>query len=155
VHVRASRPFLPHAERRCRVHRELGLGAVVIIIDSDNYAEHGIETFFFPGGEPHAKLPAFTGERVLLFLKLRNWADTGRAMVVINALEQQLEWFDAFIPYFPGARQDRTDGYSPLTLDIYPRILGAGVKFSVNVFDPHSDAIFDRMNVGVFMPRHL
>lgn len=126
----------------------------MIIIDSDNYAEHGIEAFFFPGGEPHVKIPHFEDE-VLLFLKLRTWNDVGLAMALIDALEHQAAWFHVFCPYFPGARQDRTDGKSPLTLDLMGRILGKGVRFSLDVFDPHSDAIHERMNVGVWMPRHL
>lgn len=126
----------------------------MIIIDSDNYAAHGIEAFFFPGGEPHVKIPQFDGE-VLLFLKLRTWNDVGLAAALIDALERQLTWFKVFCPYFPGARQDRSDGRSPLTLDLMGRVLGRGVGFSLDVFDPHSDAIHERMNVRTWMPRHL
>jgi hypothetical protein len=32
-----------------------------MIIDSDSYAASGIDTLFFPGGEPHVKLPAVNG----------------------------------------------------------------------------------------------
>lgn len=126
----------------------------MIIIDSDDYKASGVDAFFFPGGEPHVKIPQFQDD-VLLYLKLRTWNDVGLAAALIDALERQDKWFRVFIPYFPGARQDRTDGHSPLTLDLMGRVLGRGVKFSIDVFDPHSDAIHERMNVFVHMPCDL
>lgn len=95
----------------------------MIIIDSDNYAEHGIETMFFPGGEPHVKIPRFK-EMPVLFLKLRTWNDTGFAALLIDALHQQFTTIPRiFIPYFPGARQDKTDGMAPLTVHVMNRLL--------------------------------
>ena len=85
------------------------------IIDSDRYAEAGIETMFFPGGEPHVKVPWGT-ERVLLYLKLRTWNDVGFAALVIDAFERQGRLERVFIPYFPAARQDKTDGRAALSL---------------------------------------
>lgn len=126
----------------------------MIIIDSDDYKASGVDAFFFPGGEPHVKIPEFQDD-VLLYLKLRTWNDVGLAAALINALEQQDKWFRSFIPYFPGARQDRSDGRSPLTLDLIGRVLGRGVKFSIDVFDAHSYAIHERMSIHEWMPRDL
>lgn len=126
----------------------------MIIIDSDNYAASGIDAFFFPGGEPHVKVPDFTDD-VLLYLKLRTWNDVGLAAALIDTLERRESFFRTFIPYFPGARQDRTDGRSPLTLELMGRVLGKGVKWSIDVFDPHSHAIHDRMVVRTWMPSDL
>ena len=100
----------------------------MIVIDSDNYDAAGIKTLFFKGGEPHAKLPIFT-EDVLLFLKLRTWNDVGLAVCVIDALSRQSKiHVYAFIPYWPGARQDRShnkkdpDDQAPCTLEIVGRM---------------------------------
>jgi len=129
----------------------------VIVIDSDNYAEHGIETLFFPGGEPHVKVPADLAGDVLLFLKLRTWNDTGLAACLINALARnnRVKLLHPFIPYFPGARQDRTDGLAPLTIELMNRLLASDQPF-IHVFDAHSDAVTDHMKwVNVLMPRDL
>lgn len=130
----------------------------IIIIDSDDYAAAGIKTFFFPGGEPHCRLPESLSpkdQRILLFLKLRTWNDVGLAAVVIDALERRIEqqgdgFFSVFAPYWPGARQDRSDGLTPFTLDFMCRVIGRGTMFDMSVFDPHSDAIHTRANVGVY-----
>lgn len=107
------------------------------VIDSDNYAASGIETFFFPGGEPHARIPKDFGP-ALLFLKARTWNDFGLALCVLNALRQQSlapTW--VFAAYLPGARQDRTDGQTPMTCEIYLTLLK---RYSdrVYTFDAHS-----------------
>lgn len=106
-----------------------------MIVDSDNYAASGIETMFFPGGEPHVKIPNFVDQNILLFLKLRTWSDVGIAACLMDAMFSQTATHKTFIPYFPGARQDRTDGYSPLTARMMTRIL----PDRAFVFDIHSN----------------
>lgn len=111
-----------------------------MIIDSDNYAAAGIETLFFPGGEPHAKIPPALGGDVLLFLKLRTWNDTGIAACVIDALSRNnnVGILDVFIPYFPGARQDRSDGFASLTVILMANLLSNSTRAKYHLFDPHS-----------------
>lgn len=122
------------------------------IIDSDRYAEAGIETMFFPGGEPHVKVPLGAG-RVLLYLKLRTWADVGFAALVKDAFERQGRLGPVFIPYFPAARQDKTDGRAALTLEVMGRLLG---KSPISVFDPHSARLSDHVSVArALMPADL
>jgi ribose-phosphate pyrophosphokinase len=123
----------------------------MLVIDSDNYAAAGIETLFFPGGEPHAKVPRFT-DRLVLHLKLRTWADCGIAGCVLNALQYQGASFRTFIPYFPGGRQDRTDGTAPLTVNIMRDLLAYGPLW---VFDPHSHITRDSTFCHVLMPSDL
>lgn len=122
------------------------------IIDSDDYAASGIETLFFPGGEPHVKIPIFT-EELRLFLKLRTWNDVGIAACLLSALESQDVDAEVFIPYFPGARQDRTDGTAPLTVEMIAGLLDYGRNLTV--FDPHSDVLIDTVSPLILMPRHL
>jgi ribose-phosphate pyrophosphokinase len=73
--------------------------------------------------------------------------------MLIDALEQQGVFFDAFIPYMPGARQDRTDRKSPLTVKVMSRVLDLCNRD--HVFDPHSDVLERIAPVQVWMPRHL
>lgn len=125
----------------------------MIIIDSDNYQASGIETFFFPGGEPHAKLPFFD-EDVIFHAKVRTWTDAGFAACVISALQYQSCKSTIFMPYFPGARQDRTDGRAPFTVQIMHNLFSTGRP--IHVFDPHSPAIWHGGSVfNCMMPEHL
>ena len=120
----------------------------MIIIDSDNYAAQGIETMFFPGGEPHVKVPKFK-EDLLLHLKLRTWNDVGLAACLCSALGHQKAQYLSFIPYFPGARQDRSDGLAPFTLSIMTNLL---YHRKTAIFDPHSDMLSRYIPFTAFMP---
>ena len=122
------------------------------IIDSDRYGDARIETMVFPGGEPHVKVPKVE-EDVTLFLKLRSWADVGFAVLVIDALERQGRLGHVFVPYFPAARQDKTDGRAALSLAVMGRLFGAA---PVCVFDPHSAKLMQHVKVTrAYMPADL
>lgn len=122
------------------------------IIDSDRYADAGIETMVFPGGEPHVKVPRME-EDVTLFLKLRTWADVGFAVLVIDAFGRQGRLRHTFIPYFPAARQDKTDGRAALSLAVNGRLFGAT---PIRVFDPHSVKLLEHVKVArAYMPADL
>lgn len=124
------------------------------IIDSDNYLASGVETMFFPGGEPHVKIPIFD-EELLLHLKLRTWNDVGFAACLMDALEHQGSIFRSFIPYFPGARQDRTDGKAPQTAYLMADILDSAGGH-ITIFDPHSHVISDYLeDCSILMPADL
>lgn len=126
----------------------------MLVIDSDDYSAAGIATMFFPGGEPHVKLPTID-DAVLLHLKLRTWADTGFAALLMDALcRQGGKKPIAFIPYFPGARQDRTEGTAALTVHIMARLLAQSCC-EVWVFDPHSPRTQRETGASVMMPKHL
>lgn len=128
------------------------------VIDSDNYAASGIETMFFPGGEPHVKCPLLK-ESTLLFLKLRDWGDVGIAACLIDALKRRKSGPQviSFIPYFPGARQDRITnldlGKYPLTAHIIANILGT--SSTTVTFDSHSSVLHQFMNIISIYPESL
>lgn len=128
----------------------------MIVIDSDNYKEHGIETLFFPGGEPHAKIPASLRGDVLLFLKLRTWNDVGIGACVANALDRKGEigLLQVFLPYFPGARQDRSDGRAPMTVELVAHLFDSA-RGSLHVFDPHSDQVKFWSSAKSWMPADM
>jgi len=123
------------------------------VIDSDNYAASGIEAFFFPGGEPHARVPKDFGD-ALLYLKARTWNDVGLGIMVGEALYNQSSgkvWL--FVPYFPGARQDRSDGQTPITAQWMRDTFR--VSFDrIFTFDVHSDVV-GKMVTKNFMPWDL
>ena len=122
------------------------------VIDSDRYSEAGVETMVFPGGEPHVKVRRME-EDVTLILRLRNWADVGFAVLVIDAFERQGRLRHTFIPYFPAARQDKTDGRAALSLAVNGRLFGAT---PIRVFDPHSVKLLDHVKVArAYMPADL
>lgn len=128
------------------------------VIDSDDYRASGIETFFFPGGEPHARIPENFGD-ALLFLKPRTWNDVGIAACVLNALYYQGHtkhrnvWL--FCPYLPGARQDRTDYRTPVTREVIARFLGQSAT-RLYTFDLHSSPRFLGAHIEKnFMPSDL
>jgi ribose-phosphate pyrophosphokinase len=132
------------------------------VIDSDNYAAAGIDTMWFPGGEPHVKVPASLTGNVLAFLKLRTWADVGIAGCLIDALcrDSNVETLATFIPYFPGARQDKVkrngsdDPFSPLTLALMADFLTH--ENYTAVFDAHSRVLFDFCRpISNVMPKDL
>lgn len=113
------------------------------IIDSDNYAAAGVQTFFFPGGEPHARLPDnFDAQQpTLLVARMRTWNDVGIAACVLDALRQaKCQRIGLFAPYFPAARQDRTDGRTPLTMKMIIRLL-EGTVDTPHTFDLHNPAV--------------
>lgn len=127
------------------------------LIDSDNYAASGIETMFFPGGEPHARIPKDFGP-ALLFLKARTWNDVGLALVVLDALriqgqDQEFRKVWLFAPYFPGARQDRSDKQTPGTASLMLNLF-QDVTDKIFTFDAHSGMTSELVDHN-FMPSDL
>lgn len=109
------------------------------VIDSDNYSAAGVVTMKFPGGEPHVKIPReLEGANVLAVLKLRTWDDVGYAALLLDALEQADASVTPFIPYYPGARQERSDGTAPITLGVMNRLLAYNTVVHVLDFHSHS-----------------
>lgn len=129
-----------------------------MIIDSDNYKAAGIETLFFPGGEPHVKVPRKwkSAEAIKLFLKLRTWNDVGLAACLLDVLERRGDTVsEVFIPYFPGARQDKAfDMEAPYTVALVENMLCG--SHDISVFDPHSPVLEAMGGVrDVYMPADL
>lgn len=112
----------------------------LIVIDTDKYEANGIRTFKFPGGEWHAEVPSFNEEPVTIFAKIRTWDDFGKLLVVMSAISCQPSYIHLFIPYFPGARQDRNPGgNTPLTVQVYMQAITPYVS-RLTVLDVHSAA---------------
>lgn len=112
----------------------------------------------FYGGEPHIKIePGFdVSQTVLITHRLNSFNDLGLLCVAVDALKRiGVKKIELFIPYFPGARQDRVmvPG-EPLTVKVYVQIINAMQLEKVIVFDAHSEvtpALLDNCEV---IPNH-
>lgn len=116
------------------------------ILDLDNVENSQIryESLIFAGGEPHIKLDLREineGSSVDVQKYIKNSDDFMLLCVTINALKQAgIHDINLFIPYFPGARQDRvTSRGESLTAKVYANILNQFNLTSVSLVNVHSD----------------
>ncbi len=101
------------------------------------------ESFIFSGGEPHIKLKTnLEGvEEVTITSRVNSFNDFGMLLCAIDAVKRfGVKKINVFLPYFPGARQDRVmvPG-EPLTVKVYAEVLNNLKLNSITVFDPHSE----------------
>ena len=111
------------------------------------------EEFTFKGGEPHIKLDmgsiphrylADSAEEVTITQRIGSFNDMGLLEVAVDALKRinpNIK-LHLFLPYFPGARQDRlmVQG-EPFTSAVYVKLLVNMGFASVTSFDLHSDVV--------------
>ncbi len=108
-----------------------------------NENEIAFEQFTFSGGEPHIKITSdlTTVTKVIITHRVKSFNDMGLLLVAVNALRNMdVTHIELFIPYFPGARQDRimTNGEA-LTVKVYANLINNLGLNKITVFDPHSD----------------
>lgn len=101
------------------------------------------KSLVFYGGEPHIKIEPFfdVNEKVLVTHRVNSFNDMGLLCVAIDALKRMgVSKIDLFIPYFPGARQDRVmvPG-EPLTVKVYAEIINSMQLNKVIILDAHSE----------------
>lgn len=112
-------------------------------IHSGSIIDH--EVFIFAGGEPHVKLklPFAMIDEVRVTSRVRNMQEFMILILALDALKRnaRVGKVHLFIPYFPGARQDRlmVPG-EPLTVKVFADIINKFNLDSVSVFDAHSNA---------------
>jgi len=99
--------------------------------------------FVFNGGEPHIKIESdLTAiEEITITTRIKSFNDIGLLLLAVDALRRmQVKTINLFLPYFPGARQDRVmvEGES-LTVKVYANLINELKLNSVTVFDPHSE----------------
>ncbi len=104
------------------------------------------ESFIFNGGEPHIKLKDLHSSFYPLTItcRIKSFNDLGLLLVAVDAIKRVgfTNEIHLFMPYAPGARQDRVmvNGES-LTSKVYADIINSLNLASVSIFDPHSDVI--------------
>ena len=101
------------------------------------------QSFVFSGGEPHIKITANFDTTVMVTVthRLNSFNDLGLFCLAIDALRRMgVKTINAFIPYFPAARQDRVmiPG-EPLSVKVYADIINSLNLNRIQVFDPHSE----------------
>lgn len=101
------------------------------------------QSFIFSGGEPHIKITTNfdTTQTVCVTHRLNSFNDLGLFCLAIDALRRMgVKTINAFIPYFPAARQDRVmiPG-EPLSVKVYADIINGLHLNKIQVFDPHSE----------------
>ena len=101
------------------------------------------ESFTFSGGEPHIKITTSLKNvnEVTLTHRIQSFNDFGLLLLAIDALKRMgVKNINAFIPYFPAARQDRVMiAGEPLSVKVYTAILNSLNLNRITVYDPHSE----------------
>lgn len=123
----------------------------MIDIDNNNF----FETFFFPGGECGIEWKSLNLIRkpVTLLSRINNGNDLLRLLTVTNALKNEGFELSLFLPYVPGARQDRINHTGePLSIKVYTDIINAQNYLSVTILDPHSDVAPALINNCIVKP---
>ncbi len=102
-----------------------------------------VKSFVFAGGEPHIKInPDFHESLpVRITQRINSFNDLGAICVTVDALRRLgAKNLELFIPYFPGARQDRVMVLGePLTVKVYADIINSLGFEKVMIYDPHSE----------------
>lgn len=106
------------------------------IIHSINF-----ESFVFNGGEPHIKIKDHISESVTITHRINSFNDFGLLAIAVDALRRiGIKDIYLYLPYFPGARQDRVMIIGePLTVKVYADMINVMNLSSVTIYDPHSE----------------
>ena len=116
-----------------------------------------VKTIIFPGGEPHVEVSNL-GLNGLLTIDARvaSMDDFMLIPVLAAALREfRPRSLDLFIPYFPGARQDRQEEGFALTVKVFADIINDLYFDTVTIVDPHSSvtpALLDNVTVMDHQP---
>ena len=113
-------------------------------LNNINDSEINYSILTFPGGEPHIKLDLngiSADSEVDIHMLVRNSNEFMILCMAISALKSSgISCINLFIPYFPGARQDRiSQNGEALSVKVYAQIINSFNLNSVTVTNPHSD----------------
>jgi len=115
------------------------------------------EAFTFNGGEPHIKITEkFEGDEITITSRIKSFNDLGLVLLANDALRRMnIEKVNLFLPYFPGARQDRLmiPG-EPLTVKIYADMINQANFDKVTIVDPHSEVTSALLNKVEVITNH-
>ncbi|MCX7205961.1 MAG: ribose-phosphate diphosphokinase [Proteobacteria bacterium] len=108
--------------------------------------------FQFGAGESHFKILAQTTRHVDIMFRYAGDQSIIQLLLLNDALKRQgAELIDLYIPYFPGARQDRVCNQGEaLSVKVYADLINQQNFNQVFIFDPHSDvtaAVLNKVHV--------
>lgn len=106
-----------------------------------------IDIIYFPGGEPHVKIDKgsskFIGsvEHVYVSSRLESPEHVITLLVAVDAFKRYYPNAEivAYLPYIPGARQDRAYNGEALTVKVYADLLNNSGIDRIITLDPHSE----------------
>jgi len=127
------------------------------IVDEDN-TNYPFESFVFSGGEPHIKInPDFVrNQRIWVDARPKSGTEFMQLLVFLDTLRSlKPDKLGLFIPYFPGARQDRRQVGTPHTLKVYAELLEKFELDEILVLDPHSDVLGGLLNINTIEPQEV
>jgi len=109
--------------------------------DPDSPKNIIFHSFVFKGGEPHIKISAgkeISENSIMIMHRINSFNDLGLLCVAVDALRRMgAKKIRLFLPYFPGARQDRVmSPGQPLTVKVYANIINGMGFTDVIIFDP-------------------
>jgi ribose-phosphate pyrophosphokinase len=125
-------------------------------VDAEESHDLPCKSFTFSGGEPHVQLDPKTITDQCLWVDARLGSPEGflTMLAVLNAVRGcRPRSLGLFIPYFPGARQDRRQPGTPFTLKIYAEAIKQVSPDTVVTLDPHSDVLAACLDVEI-IPAH-
>lgn len=131
---KSSRYFLPHLQQKGEV----------------------IKQFSFGSGENHLQLQAPPTGHVEIMFRYSGDQSILQLLLLTDALRRQgAKDIDLFIPYFPGARQDRVCNQGePLSVKVYADLINQQQYSQVCLFDPHSDVVVALLNNALIIKNH-
>lgn len=110
-----------------------------------------VKTSTFPGGEIFLRLPEKMPSQVTLFSRMNSANDFLQLLMVEDAARRAgATLINAFIPYFPYARQDHFNVGESLSLKVVTELLNRLCFNKIIIYDPHSDvtpALLDDVRV--------
>lgn len=135
------------------------------LTDGFNPAPHlphvTLQKFIFPGGEPHLTINEVqklkSTKDIFISSRLNSWTDIGVLALACDAVRRVNNCdITLFLPYFPGARQDRVANHGEaLTVKVYADVINSLNAKKVIIFEPHSDVAPALINnVHVFSSHH-
>lgn len=120
---------------------------------------HACNPFLFSGGEPHVQFdPQQRIEAQCLWVDARIATPAGfmQLLATLDALKaMRPRALGLFLPYFPGARQDRRQPGAPFTLQLYTDAIDRLDLDAVVTFDPHSDVLGALLGAEVIHPHEV
>lgn len=122
---------------------------------AEEYQAVPCSVFTFAGGEPHVQLDPrdVHGQFVWIDARLSTADGFLRTLALMDAVRAcKPKKFGLFIPYFPGARQDRRQPGTPFTLSIYAEAIKRLEPDVVVTVDPHSDVLAACLDVEIIPP---
>lgn len=113
----------------------------------------------FSGGEPNFRiLDIKLAKTITITHRINSFNDLGLLAIAVDAIkrhEYPVEKINLFLPYFPGARQDRVcNPGEALTVKVYANMINRMGFAKVTVFDPHSDGVGIALDKPVIIDNH-